>query len=104
MPLPKSLIANLALCALPLLVMSCGPQVTTKPVFPPRADLAVEAKPIPPIEIVTSERAALQHQAAKDAWGERGWRTVGRLCRFFQGHGMVVNGQPIECPAPAGAE
>lgn len=53
----------------------------------------MEAKPIPPVDIVTSERAAEAHNAAVEAWGERGWLTVARLCRFFAGHGME-----IDCP------
>lgn len=40
----------------------------------------------------------MRHDNAVEAWGERGWATVGRLCRFFGAQGMPL---PFECaPAP----
>ena len=62
------------------------------PIFPPSADLAVESKPVPPPEIVTSAQAAAEYDIALEAWGERGWRTVARICRWAQ-----ENGAEIDC-------
>lgn len=86
--------AFLMTCALVLTAGACEPKVVSTPIFPPSADLAVEAKPVPTDDIVTSARAAAEYDAAVESWGERGWRTVGRLCRYFKGHGMAV-----DCPA-----
>jgi hypothetical protein len=33
---------------------------------------------------------------AVEAWGEEGWATVGRLCRFFDAMGM----EGLDCPPP----
>jgi hypothetical protein len=67
--------------------------------FPSAEDLRVEPKPKPPLEILTSQAAGEKHDNAVEAWGERGWATVGRLCRFFDAQGMEL---PFECPkAPA---
>ena len=89
----KSPMRYLALCAFALAASGCGERVISTPLFPPSADLVVETKPVPPLEIVTSEQAAAEYDVAVEAWGERGWRTVARLCRYFVGHGMQ-----IECP------
>lgn len=62
--------------------------------MPPAADLAVEPKPVPPPEIVTSAQAAAEYDIAVEGWGERGWRTVARICRW-----AVENGAEITCPA-----
>lgn len=64
-------------------------------IFPPPADLAVEPKPVPPLEIVTSAQAAAEYDVALESWGERGWRTVARICRWAKENGMAV-----ECPEP----
>lgn len=58
--------------------------------------MRVEAKPRPGLDVLTSEAAGERHDNAIEGWGERGWATVGRLCRFFDGQGMVL---PFECPA-----
>ena len=84
--LPMMLLAALA-------VSACGPQIQVRPLYPPAADLAVEAKPVPPPEIVTSAQAGAEYSARVEAWGERGWLAVSRICRWAKAQGMGV-----ECP------
>lgn len=86
---------SLMLFAFVLVVSGCGGErVVSTPIFPPSADLMVEAKPVPGPEIVESAQAAAEYDAAIEAWGERGWNAVARICRFVAGHGMAVS-----CPA-----
>jgi len=66
------------------------------PIYPPSADLAVEAKPIMPPEAVRSEAAGIAHDIAIEGWGERGWDAVGRLCRWAADNGM----KGLSCPPP----
>lgn len=66
------------------------------PIYPTSVDLKVEPKPVPGPEIVTSAQAAAEYDVEVEAWGERGWRQIARLCRYFKGHGME-----IQCPDPA---
>ncbi|WP_449253504.1 hypothetical protein [Brevundimonas naejangsanensis] len=61
---------------------------------PPSADLAVEAKPVMPAEAVRSEAAGIAHDIAIEGWGERGWATVGRLCRWMADSGL----KGLNCP------
>ena len=84
----------LMLASLSVAVASCATPVGT---FPPAEDLRVEAKPVPPDEVLTSRIAGEQHDNAVEAWGERGWAAVGRLCRYHQRMGMAL---PFECPRP----
>ena len=65
--------------------------------FPPASDLAVEPKPVPPDEVLTSQIAGEKHDNAVEAWGEAGWLQVSRLCRFFDEMGM----DGLDCPPPA---
>ena len=55
-----------------------------------------QPKPVPPDEVLTSRIAGEQHDNAVEAWGEEGWATVGRLCRFFDEMGM----RGLSCPPP----
>ena len=64
--------------------------------FPPAADLAVQPKPVPTVEVLTSRIAGEKYDNAVEAWGEAGWATVGRLCRFFDHMGMP----DLDCPEP----
>lgn len=48
-------------------------------------------------DAITSEAALDQHDIAIETWGERGWRAVGRICRWAERSGMV-----IACPAAEG--
>ena len=73
-------------------VSGCGEPVPVQS-FPRVADLRVEPKPVPGPEIVTSAQASAQYDAAVEAWGERGWLSVGRLCRWARDNGMTV-----DCP------
>lgn len=66
-----------------------------KPLYPPLVDLAVESKPVPTPEIVTSDIAAAEYDAAIEAWGERGWSAVGRICRWAKAQGATLT-----CPEP----
>ena len=85
----------LMLCGLGLAASGCGHQVRIQPAFPPVADMAVEPKPVPPPEIVTSAQAAAAYDIALESWGERGWLTVARICRWAKEQGADVS-----CPAP----
>lgn len=90
-------IRSLMLCACALAASACGAErVVSVPIFPPSADLLAEAKPVPGPEIVTSAQASAEYDIAVEGWGERGWLTVARLCRFFKGHGMAVECPPAE--------
>lgn len=87
---------TLFLMPLPLLLgaASCDERVISTPIYPPRADLQVEARPVPGPEIVTSAQANGAFQVEKDSWGARGWATVGRLCRWAKRNGMTVDCPP----------
>ncbi len=51
---------------------------------------------------MTSREAGEKHDNAIEAWGDRGWRAVARLCRFHHAQGMPL---PFTCPAaPAAPE
>ncbi|QNQ08276.1 hypothetical protein [Sphingomonas alpina] len=56
--------------------------------------MRVEAEPVAPPEIATSEAAYEAYNEAVAAWGKRGWAQVARLCRYFNGAGMTVTCQP----------
>ena len=65
----------------------CAGRERLTPTYPPSADLRVEAKPVAPVEIVTSEAAADAYDIELELWGERGWATVGRVCRWAEDMG-----------------
>ena len=88
-----SLTALLMLASCSVAVASCE---TPGASLPPAADLAVQPKPVPPEEVLTSRIAGEQYDNAVEAWGEAGWAQVGRLCRFFDEMGMPN----LKCPAP----
>lgn len=56
--------------------------------FPSVVDLTVEAKPVPPVEIVTSEAAADDYDIQLESWGSRGWQMVSRVCGWAKASGM----------------
>ena len=56
--------------------------------FPSAADLRQEAKPQLTVEALASDAALDAHDAAVEAWGERGWAAVRRVCVWAKGHGM----------------
>ena len=85
------------LILLPMLFVSvwavsgcAGPRVQVRPLFPPAADLTVEPKPVPTADIVTSAQAAAEYDIAVEGWGERGWLTVARVCRWAREQGAEV--------------
>ena len=43
---------------------------------PPVADLAVEKKPVMPVEAITDDTAAAQYSSDVEGWGDRGWATA----------------------------
>lgn len=59
---------------------------------PPVADLRSEPEPVPPLEIVTDEKADERYRAEHEAWGRRGWAAVKRLCVWARD-----NGAKVEC-------
>lgn len=73
---------------------ACGERVRIQAAFPPAADLAVEPKPVPPVDIVTSAQAAAEYDIAVEGWGERGWRAVARICRWAKEQGA----EGLTCP------
>ncbi|WP_291537849.1 hypothetical protein [Brevundimonas sp.] len=93
MPLKRFLTASLMIASLGAAVASCG---TPGAAFPPATDLRVQPKPVPPDEVLTSRIAGERYDNAVEAWGEEGWATVGRLCRFFDAMGM----KGLSCPPP----
>lgn len=76
------------------LAPGCAGRERPTPIFPPAADLAVEVKPRLDPAAVDSEAALDAHDIALEAWGERGWAAVGRLCRYFERQGMPA----LDCP------
>lgn len=40
------------------------------------------------------------YEASLEAWGDRGWRQVGRLCRWAEANGM----KGLECPETTDAD
>ncbi len=87
------LLAHLTLLASLSTVSACAKRAVIQPLYPPRVDLAVEAQPRPTDAIVTDAQAAAAYDASIEAWGKRGWATVGRICRWSR-----ANGNAIECP------
>ena len=93
--MPKSgTMRLLATVGLVLVASGCA-SIIEKPIFPPRADLeaVTEAKPVPPIEIVTDPEVEAQYDADVESWGER-LRSAGiRLCNW-----SVDQGADFTCP------
>lgn len=91
------LIRSLALAVCAALVCSCASREPRLNAFPPSADLQVEAKPVLTVEALASDNALAEHDAAVEAWGERGWAAVGRMCRWAVTNGAQL---PFKCPPP----
>ena len=92
----RSLMLAPLLVASLLPVTACASRERVTLIYPPSADLAVEAKPVMPPEAVRSETAGIAHDIAIEGWGERGWTTVRRLCRWAADNGM----KGLSCPPP----
>lgn len=74
----------------------CASRTVTRPLFPPAADLRVAPKPVLAPEAVSSEAALDQYDVDLEAWGEDGWKAVGRICRW-----AVENGARLTFACPA---
>lgn len=83
---------SLALVACAGLVSSCASRALNA--YPPSADLKVEAKPQLAADALASDNALAEHDAAVEAWGERGWAAVARICRWTEAGGAKL---PFKC-------
>lgn len=77
------------------LVSGCATKERVTPLFPPHADLRAEPKPRLRPEDLASEAALDRHDIELEAWGERGWLAIARVCRWSVENGAVL---PFECP------
>lgn len=75
---------------------ACGNKDYAQPIYPSAADLEDEPKPTLDPAALESDAAMTAWDDAVEAWGERGWQQIGRLCRYFE-----ERGQPdLSCPPP----
>lgn len=85
-----------------LMSVSCGVGAascaTPGVIFPPAELLTVEAKPVPPDDVITSRIAGEQHDNAVEAWGERGWAVVAGICENAKALGLKVDCRPRTAP------
>ena len=88
MPTMRKTTLRLAVLASLSIASACASKAPTLQRFPPAADLAVEAKPTLSVDALTSEKALNDHDAAIEAWAERGWLAVGRICRWAVDMGL----------------
>lgn len=79
-----------------MLASSCASRGPVTPIFPPSGDLRVEAKPRLDPAAIDSEATLEAHDNAVESWGERGWATVARLCRWAMDYGA----EGLDCPPP----
>ena len=91
----KARLAAPMLLAIALTATGCAVQGSPRPIFPSAADLAVEPKPAITPAVLADDRAAAEYDSAVEAWGERGWAAVARICRWAARLGATVN-----CPPP----
>lgn len=108
MPFHRCLTRALLIAASLSVVSACATREHVRPIFPPSADLQVEAKPqLDPSVLAKcheagddpaacSDAALTAHDIALEAWGERGWGAVGRLCRWAERNGA----KELGCPDP----
>lgn len=94
MPWPLSPMRCLLLAASLSLASGCVSKERIQPLYPPAADMTVEAKPLLDPASLTSEAALDQHDIDIETWGERGWKAVARICRW-----AMANGAKVSCPA-----
>lgn len=92
----RCLMPCLALASAALLASGCATKVQSQRIYPPTADLTVEAKPQVTAAALESEQAFIAHVIALEMWGERGWATVGRICRWADQMGA----KDLSCPPP----
>ena len=77
------------------ILSACAKPASPTLAFPPAADLAVPAKPVPSVEILTSAKASAAHSSAVEAWGDGLALQIGRLCRWAEEMGA----RGVNCPA-----
>jgi hypothetical protein len=94
----RCLIPALLIGASAVLASSCASKERVTPIFPSHADLRVEAKPRLDPEAIESDAALTAHDDAVEAWGERGWAAIGRICRWAVENGAALS---FRCPPPA---
>lgn len=92
----RYLMPCLALAVLLSLVSGCASKAPMTRIYPPAADLVVEAKPQLDPAALDSEAWLDAHDIALEMWGERGWATVGRICRWADQMGA----KDLNCPPP----
>lgn len=90
MRLRKLQLASLLMLPFVLGASACDKQDGIRVALPPAPDLVVEAKPIPTEAILTDSNEEAKYNSAIEAWGERGWDAVARLCRWAADHGSKV--------------
>ena len=97
---PNSLTTCLLLAVSLSVVSACAGKEYVTPIFPPPADMRVQPKPELTPDALSSEAALDAHDINLEAWGEAGWLTVGRICRW-----AVANGADLtfRCPPPGDA-
>jgi hypothetical protein len=74
-----------------VLACSCASREPRLNAYPPSADLRVEPKPELAVEALASDNALAEHDAAVEAWGERGWAAVNRICRWAETSGAQLS-------------
>lgn len=84
---------NRIICPALFTLAACAPTVQSVPIFPPAQDVeaATEAKPVPPLDIVTSARAAAEYNAAIEVHAMRIRAAAIRVCRWLNGRGGNYN-------------
>lgn len=45
-----------------------------------------------PVEAITDDKVNARYNSGVEAWGDRGWASVARICRWAAGVGM-----PVKC-------
>lgn len=77
---PGKLGLHLLLLASLATASGCAKQEPTFHSYPPVEDVRPEAKPVPGLETLESEEAANLFDSKLEAWGDRGWAAVRRIC------------------------
>ncbi len=90
----RCLMLPLALFSAACIASGCATKASETRIYPPIADLTLEAKPLADPAGIESEQAFIDHVIALEMWGERGWDTVARLCRWHVDMGM----SGLRCP------
>lgn len=85
----------LALLLAPLAACGGEPHILAQLPLPPVADLTVEPKPPFPDAAITDDAVSAQYGSDVEAWGERGWASVARLCRWAAANKMVHPTCPV---------